>query len=286
MVSMNTRFEIEAAAGAGAYVHGVDLSSPLDSSVLQQLRQALGETGVLFFREQNLAPEQHIELAEHFGAININRFFTPVEQHPKIAEVRKEPTQQKNIGSEWHTDHSYDEIPAMGSILVARETPTTGGDTVFASMFSAYEALSPGLQEMLCSLRAVHSSRHVFGAAARQLRSKPGDTRIGNADAATQDAVHPVVIRHPISQRPALYINPQFTLRFDGWTQEESKPLLNFLAAHATHHQHTHRFQWQPGSVAFWDNRATWHLAINDYQGQRRLMHRVTVEGQALDPYA
>jgi len=285
MANKLASLSIEPATGAGSYVEGVDLGAPLNAEVISQLRQALGQTGVLFFREQDFSPQRHIDLAEQFGAININRFFTPVENHPKIAEVRKEPEQKGNIGSLWHTDHSYDVEPAMGSILVARETPSLGGDTVFANMFTAFASLSSGLQQTLLSLKAVHSSRHVFGAGARTNNRKPGDTRIGNAEAATQDAIHPMVIRHPISGQAALYINPQFTVRIDGWTDAESRPLLDYLATHASQYQHTHRFQWQPGSVAFWDNRATWHLAINDYDGQRRLMHRVTVEGQSLEAF-
>jgi len=183
----------------------------------------------------------------------------------------------KNIGGGWHTDHSYDQIPAMGSLLYALQTPPTGGDTLFASMYAAYDALSDGLKQTLAGLRAVHSSRHVFGA------KKPGlEDRFHNPDLATQDAVHPVVITHPDSGRKALYVNPGFTLRFDGWTDEESRPLLSYLYEHAVRPEFVYRFAWQPGSLAFWDNRATWHYAVNDYHGERRLMHRITVEGSAL----
>ena len=157
--------------------------------------------------------------------IDINRFFAAVPGYPMIAEVRKEPEQTRNIGGGWHTDHSYDEAPALGSMLYAREVPRTGGDTLFASMYAAYDALSDGLKATLEGLRACHSSRHVFGPEAHARR---GDLvgRIGNPELATQDAVHPVVIRHPETGRKALYVNPGFTLRFEGWTEEESRPLL------------------------------------------------------------
>ena len=208
----------------GGEISGVDLAVPPGEPGLAEIRRALGEYGVVFFRDQQLTPEQHITFARCFGAIDVNRFFAAVPGYPTIAEVRKEPEQQRNIGNGWHTDHSYDEAPALGSMLYAREVPTTGGDTLFASMYAAYEALSDGLKSTLEGLRAVHSSRHVFGPAAAGRR---GDLegRIRNAQLATQDAVHPVVIRHPDTGRKVLYVNPGFTVRFDGWTEEEFAPI-------------------------------------------------------------
>jgi taurine dioxygenase len=261
-------------AHVGAEIHNLDLGRPLEPPVLDAVRRALAERGVIFFRNQRLSPEQQIALARQFGQINVNRFFTHLENYPEIALVTKEPHQTRNIGGNWHTDHSYDQVPAMGSILYARETPPVGGDTLFASMVAAYEALSDGLKATLAGLRAVHSSRHVFGKVADDLKG-----RFRNAEAATQDAVHPVVITHPESGRQALYVNPGFTLRFEGWTPEESRPLLDFLYRHATRPEFTYRFVWQPGAMAFWDNRSTWHYALNDYHGERRLMHRITLEG-------
>lgn len=263
----------------GAEILDVDLND-LSEAEFARIRQAFVDHGVVFFRDQKLSPEQHIAFAERWGAINVNRFFGKVEGYPKIAEVRKEPDQTFNIGGSWHTDHSYDEIPAMGSILLAREVPTTGGDTLFASMYAAYDALSDGLKRTLEGLNAVHSSRHVFGNA--MPASKEFDGRIGNAEAATQDAIHPIVIRHPESGRSALYVNPGFTIGIEGWKPEESAPLLSFLYRHAVRPEFTVRFQWRPGSIAFWDNRATWHYALNDYQGEFRLMHRITLDGSAL----
>jgi taurine dioxygenase len=277
----NARFDIRPSSPAiGAEILGVDLSRPLTPEETGEIREALNEHGVIFFRDQELTPEQHIAFAERFAPINVNRFFRSVSDHPQIAEVRKEPDQTANIGGGWHTDHSYDEAPALGSILLAREVPDHGGDTMFASMHHAYEALSDGLKRTLEGLRAVHSSRHVFGAAARYAKETAG--RIGNAERATQDAVHPVVIRHPETGRKTLYVNAAFTTRFEGWTEKESKPLLDYLYAHAAQPQFHMRFQWRNGSIAFWDNRATWHFAINDYHGERRLMHRITLEGVPL----
>ena len=269
--------------GVGAFVRNIDLGHDVSDNVAGLLRQALGEHGVLFFRDQNLSPEQHQALAEHFGAINVNRFFAHVDGYPKIALVSKEPEQTDNIGGGWHTDHTYDQEPALGSILVARELPQHGGDTLYANMYTAFETLSPGLKSLLTGLRAVHSSRHAFGEKA-SYRQRGSDLagRLRNPELAMQDAVHPVVIRHPISGRQSLYVNPGFTLRFDGWTAEESAPLLRMLYAHAQRPEHCYRFQWAEGSVAFWDNRATWHYAVNDYQGQRRELHRITIDGEPL----
>ncbi|QDW41292.1 TauD/TfdA family dioxygenase [Bradyrhizobium sp. KBS0727] len=278
----NSRIEARPTSGAvGAEILGIDLSRDLEDSDVEELRAAFNEYGVIFFREQNLSPEQHIAFAERFGQININRFFKAAPGYPQIAEVRKEPEQKSNIGGGWHTDHSYDQVPALGSILLAREVPPFGGDTLFASMSHAYDALSDGLKRTLEQLRAVHSSRHVFGAASEYVKNA-GD-RLGNTAAAAQDASHPVVMRHPETGRKTLYVNPGFTLHFEGWTAAESKPLLDFLYAHAARPEFQTRFRWREGSIAFWDNRATWHFAINDYHGERRLMHRITLEGVPLE---
>jgi taurine dioxygenase len=266
-------------AAAGAEIEGLDLSRPLGDDAVAMVRSALFEHGVIFFRDQRLTPEQHIAFAEQFAPININRFFAHAPGYPMIAEVRKEPEQKTNIGGGWHTDHSYDQVPALGSVLYAREIPPTGGDTLFSSMYAAYDALSDGLKATLEGLRAFHSSRHVFG---RSAYTKEREGRFGNPELATQDAIHPVVISHPGSGRKVLYVNPAFTLHFDGWTAEESRPLLQYLYAHASRPEFTCRFRWQPGSLAFWDNRATWHYALNDYHGERRLLHRITLEGEPL----
>ncbi len=265
----------------GAEIHGVDLSRPVGAAQFSEIRRAFHDYGVIFFRDQDLTPEQHIAFAKRWSRININRFFRPVDGHPEIAEVRKEAHQENNIGGSWHTDHSYDMAPAMGSILYAREVPKTGGDTLFASMNKSYEALSAGMKAMLGGLRAVHSSRHVFGPDQNSSQSDR-EGRIGNPQLATQDAIHPVILKHPETGRPGLYVNPGFTLRFEGWTEAESKPLLDYLYDHATRPEFVCRFRWREGSMAFWDNRATWHYAANDYPGERRLMHRITLEGVPL----
>jgi len=270
----------------GAEISGVDIAAGIGPDQFKEIRQAFTDHGVIFFRDQDIDPDQHIEFARQWGEIVVNRFFRPVETHPLIAEVRKETHQKSNIGEAWHTDHSYDQIPALGSILYARAIPKLGGDTLFASMYAAYDALSDGMKKMLRGLRAEHSRRHSFGEQAyTDARLDDIGERLGNTAAATQDAVHPVIIQHPLSGRPALYVNGEFTVRFEGWSAEESQPLLDFLYGHASQNEFTCRFQWREGSMAIWDNRATHHCAINDYHGEFRLMHRITIDGEALAAY-
>ncbi len=273
-------------AAVGAVIAGVDLATPLDDETFATIRQAFLDYGVIFFRDQQLTPEQHLAFARRWAPIDINRFFKAVPGYPEIAEVRKEAEQTTNIGGGWHTDHSYDVVPAMGSILLARELPPRGGDTLFANMHPAYEALSPGLKKTLGRLSAVHSTRHVFGPEGGYAKAADAAGRVGNAAAATQDVVHPVVITHPDSGRRTLYVNLAFTVQFEGWTVAESEPLLRFLYQHASRPEFGCRFEWGLGSLAFWDNRATWHYALNDYHGHRRLLHRITVQGSPIPPMA
>ncbi len=263
----------------GAVVSGLQLASITDNE-LAKLRTLFAEHGLLFFRDQVLPPEEHLRFARRFGDIVVNKFFKTTPEHPEIAEVRKEKTQQTNIGGGWHTDHSYDDEPALGSILVARTLPTTGGNTRFADLAAAYDALPKDLKKRIEGLCAVHSNKHLYGEnglyritdLAEQLG---GMDRVG-------DATHPVVIRHPQSGRKVLYVNPGHTIQFQDWEFADSRELLDELYAHVTQPQFTCSFNWQPGSVTFWDNRCTWHMADNDYQGQQRLMHRITLAGTAL----
>jgi len=264
----------------GAEIAGVDLSE-LGDQQFSEIRKAFYRYQVISFRDQDITPEQQIAFATRWGTINVNRFFRPMDGYPMIAEVRKEPDQRQNIGEDWHTDHSYDTKPAFASMLYAKVVPAVGGDTLFASMCAAYDALSDGMQHMLSNLTARHSSRHVFGYSMQDAESRRTG-RVVNPDQAVQDAIHPVVITHPRYGRRALYVNPDFTVGFEGWTDEESKPLLEYLYQHASHPQFTCRVSWAKGSLVMWDNRATWHCALNDYHGQRRLMHRITVEGEPL----
>lgn len=263
----------------GVEVSGVDLNA-LDDATFAVLRDAVAAHGVAFLRGQSLTPEQHIAFARRWGEIDVNRYFPANGGHPEIAEVRKAETQQTNIGGGWHTDHSYDQVPAMGSILLARETPPTGGDTLFAGMGAVFDSLSDGLKATLRGMRAVHSADHIYGADGVYAKTDLGADLKGHDE--HTHAVHPAVIRHPRTGREILYVNPAFTLRFDGWTREESMPLLGYLYQQAMQDRFHCRLDWAPGSIAIWDNRSTWHCAMNDYHGHRRLMHRITISGEPL----
>ena len=268
------------APGCGAEVMDIQLAT-LSEEQLQKVRDAFAEHGLLFFRDQQLSPEDHLAFARRFGEVIINKFFTPVPGHPEIAEVRKEKNQQTNIGGGWHTDHSYDAKPALGSILVARTLPRSGGDTWFANLCAAYDALPPRVKKNLESLRAIHSNEHIYGRDG-YYRGTDQAEQLGGMDSVGR-AVHPVVIRHPESGRRVLYVNPAHTTGIEGLCDGESSALLEELYDHVDQPQFTCQFNWQPGSVAFWDNRSTWHYAQNDYQGESRLMHRVTLAGTALE---
>ena len=260
----------------GAEVEGVDLRD-LTPGTVAAVQAALFTHGVIVFRDQSVTPEDHIALAQSIGPIDINRFFTPVADHPQIAEVRTEAHHDTVIGGSWHTDHSYDPAPAMASILVAHDVPPQGGDTMFASQVAALDLLSDGLRGMLQGLWAWHSDGSF------------ADTNVADRvdGSKTTDPVrHPVVIAHPQTGQPALYVNGDFTTHFDGWTPEESAPLLHYLYATCTRAEITCRVRWRPGTVAIWDNRLVQHLAIADYLGHRRLMHRITIAGQPLAPAA
>jgi len=263
----------------GVLVDDIQLATLSDRD-LEALKRVFIAHGLLFFRDQDLPPAEHLRFARRWGEIVRNKFFQPVDGYPDIAEVRKEKHQQTNIGGGWHTDHSYDDIPALGSILVARALPDSGGDTWFANLYAAHDALPTVMQERLESLRAIHSNKHLYGEGGYYSTTDLSE-QLGGMDR-VGDAAHPVVIRHPESGRKALYVNPAHTLGIEGMPRAESAELLNTLYQHAAQARFTCAFNWQPGSVVFWDNRCTWHFAQNDYQGQARLMHRITLAGSRL----
>lgn len=261
----------------GAAILDADLRDPAQFT---EIRSAFVTHSVITLRNQTMTEDDHLDFARRWGRINVNRFFRAHATHPEIAMVVKEADQKGAIGEDWHTDHAHDQVPAMGSILRAVQTPPWGGDTVFASMGAAWDALSNRFKALLVGLKAWHSSRHVFGAS--QIQGSDREGRLLNAEQATQDALHPVVIRHPLSGRLGLFVNPQFTTQIDGMTRPESDAILQMLYAHCQRPEFQCRVRWNAGDVTMWDNRATWHKAINDYHGHRREMHRVTVEGCAL----
>lgn len=264
----------------GVEVKGVRLTDA-DGATLEAIKQAIYEHGVALFRGQDdFTPEAHIAFAQRWGGIDINNYFPLTDEHPEIAVVRKKADQVTNIGGAWHTDHSYDQIPAMGSILVARQLPPSGGDTLFAHMGEAYDALPDDLKAEIEGLEAFHTADHVYKEDGIYAQTDMGSELRGQG--LKTGAIHPVVIRHPHTGRKLLYVNNAFTIHFVGMTREESMPLLMRLYAAATAADNTCRVVWEPGSVAIWDNRTTWHNALNDYQGYAREMHRITLTGEAL----
>ena len=276
---MTRQIEVRPISGAlGAEIHGLDLSGELENSTMAAVRQAFFDHGVVFFMNQQITPEQQLGFARRFGEIDVNRYFPTVDGYPEVAEVRKEPDDSYNIGGSWHTDHSYDATPALGSMLYAKTLPERGGDTMFASMYAAYDALSSGMVDMLLGLRAVHSGARAFGPKAT---SNDRGAKFKLSETALAEVEHPVICTHAESGRKYLYVNRGFTLRFANMTEDESKPLLEFLFQHAARPEFTCRFNWRPGAMAFWDNLCTQHFAVNDYHGQTRLMHRITIQGRA-----
>jgi taurine dioxygenase len=271
------KLEVKPLAGAiGAEILGVDLLNEMSPDLAQQIREIWLEYGVVFFRDQDLSPAQFQAFAEQFGEIIEYPFVKGLADYPMIIPVMKLPHERHNFGGIWHTDTAYLQQPPMATMLIAREIPPKGGDTLFASGYAAYEALSPGLQQTLKGLKAANCS-------AKAEVTKTREDRI--ADSATdkvgEDLVgeHPVIRTHPETGRLSLYVNPAHTTHFVGWTEEESAPLLNFLFAHQAKVEFTCRFSWQPGSIALWDNRCVLHNPINDYHGHKRLLHRVTLKG-------
>ena len=262
-------------AGAlGAEVRGVDLAVPLGKSVLAEIRRAFLEHLVVFFRNQDLSEQQYMAFAEQFGEPVEYPMVQGIKGFPKIIEVKKLEHERVAFGGIWHTDTAYLERPPMASMLLAREVPPAGGDTLFANMYLAFDSLSPGLKKLLEGLKAVNSSSKADA-------SKTREDRIKSDGGAKADFVaeHPVVRTHPETGRKALYVNSGHTVRFAGWTEAESAALLRFLFDWQTKPEFTCRFSWRPGSIALWDNRCVQHNPVNDYHGYRRVMHRITLAG-------
>ncbi len=269
---------VKPVAGAlGALISGVDLREAISADLAAELRQALLQHQVIFLRDQDLTPAQFLRFARAMGTPVEYPFVKGIEGYPEIIEVKKLEHERTNFGGVWHTDTAYLEQPPMGSMLLARELPPYGGDTLFANQYLAFESLSPTLQSILAGLRAVNSSAKADVSKTREDRIKGGDGR----DDARQEynAEHPVVRTHPETGRRSLYVNVAHTVRFVGMTEEESAPLLQYLHQHQVRPEFTCRFAWEPGSLAFWDNRCALHNPVNDYHGFRRLMHRITLAG-------
>lgn len=265
----------------GAEISGVDLKEELPDPVLGEIRSALLEHLVIFFRGQTLTPPRQLAFARRWGEIHFHPFMEGMPDHPEILEIVKRPSDKRNFGGSWHTDQMFSPKPAMGTILYAKQVPSAGGDTMFTNQYAAFESLSPGMQRVCEGLRTVcygdgfkkygGQTRKEFYAGKIGMKVKdPGDEQT--------TSMHPLVRTHPETGRKALYLGGHVQ-HFEDMTDEESRPLIDFLMRHSTRPEFTCRFRWETGSLAFWDNRCTQHFAINDYPQETRIMHRITVCG-------
>lgn len=291
-MTQNT-FEIRPIAGAlGAEIHGIDLSTSLTGSEFDFIHQTFLDYQVIFLPDQHLTPAEQLGFAARFGELDTPRFIPPyemppVEGFPEIYQVVKEADNGSvNLGGLWHADVTYRERPNLGSVAYVKESPRFGGDTIYANLYLAYEQLSQGMKALLDNLDAIHSSNMPYGGAnARSLAVSREHARadternftMSSTEAETIERGHPVVRRHPETGRKLLYINRGFTERFADMTNEESLPLLKFLFAHCERPEFSCRYRWASGTVGVWDNRCVLHYALNDYFGQRRLMHRISI---------
>ena len=260
----------------GAEISGVDLGADLDEATIADIRRAWLEHLVIFFRDQDLSPAKFLAFARRFGKPVEYPFVKGLDETPEVIPVVKLEHERVNFGGVWHSDTAYLDVPPMASLLVARDVPAVGGDTLFANMYLAYETLSPGMRRLLDGLVAINSSAKADATKTREDRVRDS----ARADRKQEyTAGHPVVRVHPETGRKALYVNVAHTVAFEGMTAEESAPILQYLFRHQVQPEFTCRFRWRPGSIAFWDNRCAQHNAINDYHGQRRIMHRITLAG-------
>ena len=266
------------AGAVGAEISGVDLARDVGHDTVAEIRAAWLQHQVVFFRDQELTSEQFLAFARSIGEVTRYPFVPGIDGQPDIIAVTKLPHEHVNFGGIWHSDTAYLDEPPMATMLLAREVPPVGGDTLFASMYAAYESLSPAMQELLAPLRAVNSSALADVSKTREDRLRDHDAE---GEAPLYEAVHPVVRTHPETGRKALYVNVAHTARFDGMTEEESRPLLEHLFRHQVRPEHTCRFHWEVGSLALWDNRCAQHNPVNDYHGHTRVMHRITLSGDS-----
>lgn len=269
--------KIKRIAGAlGAEISGVDLQSPLTGALAAELRTAFLDHKVIFLRQQPLTPEQFLQFARAFGQPIEYPFVKGIEGHPEIIEVKKLEHERVNFGGVWHSDTTYLDVPPMGTMLLSREVPPYGGDTLFANQALAYESLSDTMKRLLEGLVGISSS-----AKADVSKTREDRLRSDGKNEAVKDYLskHPVVRTHPETGAKALYVNVAHTVGIEGLTEAESAPLLKFLFEHQVKPEFTCRWSWEPDCIAFWDNRCVQHNPVNDYHGFRRLLHRITLAG-------
>jgi len=275
----NSQIEVRPVAGAiGAEIHNVDVSQDLDEATVASIRQALLDHCVIFFRNQTLDAERHKAFTRRFGKIFIHPNYRGMQADSEIVMITREAGDKHIVGEDWHADTTMVAEPPMGAILYALEVPPFGGDTLFANQYQAYEALSEGMKRLLSRLKAVHSDRNVAGPQARRNAQRSTKVR-EDADWRETVSAHPVVVTHPETGRKLLYVNRSYTQGFEGMSEDESRPLLDYLLEHGHRPEFTCRFRWEQGSIAFWDNRCCKHLAIHDAGPFRRVMRRTQICG-------
>ncbi len=271
------------AGGCGAEIAGVDLTRPPGEAVVGEIRRAIVDNLVVFFRGQTaMSDTDQVRFASCFGNFGRDPFVEGEETHPNVLKVAKEADEgaKPTFGGNWHSDWSFLETPPAFTFLHARELPPHGGDTMFANQYLAYETLSGGLRRTLDGLRAVYWAKSYAKGGAFHDNRNARSMKVRHDESAMAEMIHPVVRVHPESGRRALYVNGAYTVRFEGMSERESLPLLEFLYGHSVRPEFTCRFTWSPGALAMWDNRCLQHFAINDYAGHRREMRRTTVQGE------
>ena len=274
---------VEPVAGAlGASVTGLDLREVREATELDGLRRALADHLVVFLPDQDLTLDDLERITDLLGGRDVTPFVEPLEDRPYVIRVIKEPDDVLNFANAWHSDLSYLPAPPAYTLLHAWEVPDHGGDTVWSNQYLAYETLSGGLRDTLRGLRAVHSAGMAYGTGGLLDKYKDYTSMaIAPSPDAYAEHTHPVVTVHPVTGREALYVNPVYTTRFEGWSKEESAALLEHLHRHSINENFTCRLRWSVKTLAIWDNRCAMHNALNDYSGVRREMYRTSVKGAA-----
>lgn len=258
----------------GAEIKGVNLAK-LGDATFDDIHRALLKHGVICFRGQEITPEEQLAFAARWGEIHLHPYLDGLLSQPEIIEIVKEAGERNRFGDHWHTDQIFTPAPAMATMLYAKEVPPVGGDTLFASLGHAYDALSEGMKKLACRLRTYNLYDK------QATRSRRMSTKIPDQEKPAEPAIHPLVRVHPETGRRALYLTElQTTRRFDGMTEAESRPLLEYFLRHATRSEFTCRVRWEVGTLTIWDNRCLMHMALDDYPDYRRVMHRITIKGE------
>ena len=266
----------------GAEVTGVDLKST-DRETVAAIERAFAQYSVLFFRDQSLSLDDQLKVTRLFGPVLRVPYVQGIASHPDVIAVLKEAEEKRisTFGGTWHTDFSFLAEPPARTLLYSVELPPVGGDTIWASQYLAYDALSDGMKALLDPLNAIHTGwPHGTMGPNPDVPVSRSLKMVRNDHTPDREVAHPVVRVHPVTGRKALFANPVYTQRLENMTAAESKPILDFLHAHNVRAEFCCRLRWRPGTMAMWDNRCLMHLAVNDYDGHRRLLHRTTVAGE------